>query len=563
MPEQLSSAESVDVISRGLAASPSRRDVLRLLGSVAVGGLLGLFGTKKARATVVIENCPSCGTCKSCNFDAEGCTNTCSQACLTASLCNEAHSNQKYLQLKQYLLDQGFRQRFEPSSYEASGQAIGSSTILTTQFIKSNVLTFRKPHYLDQTANLRFLKTSDGNARSLVEIDQFKTPFALLTVSDANVIQHFPNPQASPSEPQFTSVGNALLAGDPTVDCKRYVSFLCGEIFESALVLAVCGPKIVVTPLFAACVLTFKVALYKFTGFTDTCSTFATNACVCSDTGLQIRPKCGDTCCGAYQTCCDGDVCPEGPLFVCCPDGTVSCGNVCCPRSPYVVCDPNSPSILGRCRSVCPPGTTTCGRNCCGSGQICANAATSTCGCPVTQETCGPFCCPPGKICVNPTLGTCGCPATQVSCGNACCSSGQVCDGTTCVTSCPPGKVACQGQCRDACGPNQTMDSTTCQCRCTTGFRLCNGVCCPGNQPWCHNGTCVASCPSGTTTCGSLGVCANLCNSIPGQFIDPATCQCTCGIGSSVCHGTLQDICCPTNQICTSAGTLLSGWELL
>ncbi len=482
MREQLSSEESVDAISKGLAASPTRRDVLRLLGSVAVGGLLGLFGAKKADAAVV-DACPSCGTCKSCNFDAEGCTNTCSQACLTASLCNEAHSNQKYLQLKQYLLDQGFRQRFDPTSYETSGQAIVPSKILNTQLVKSRVLTFRKPHYLDQVAYLRFVKTSGGNVVSHVEINQFKSVIAVLGVSDANVIEHFPNPDgAPPPNSQSDTASKASLVNE----CEAVFRLLCSEAAEGALIAAVCGPSLPVTPLFAACMLTLKVALTRPNGINQACSAVAESFCTCTESGIQFQPRCGDVCCGGFDTCCANGVC--GHPWTCCPEGTKKCGNGCCPDRPDVVCDPNSTTILGRCRSECPPGSTNCGRNCCGSGQICVNATTGTCGCPVTQATCGSFCCPPGKICTNPTLGTCGCPANQVSCGNTCCPSGQVCNGTTCVTSCPPGKVACGGNCCNV------------GTQCCSGWGLCipdTQVCCP-HFPGANSGP---SCSFGTKCC--------------------------------------------------------------
>ncbi len=611
MQERINSQASVDAISKGLAASTSRRDVLRLLGSVAVGGLMGLFGTRKAEASVV-ENCPACGTCKSCNFDAEGCTDTCSQACVTASLCNEAHSNQQYLQLKQYLLDQGFRQRFEPTSIETSGQAFVSSKTLTTQFVRSRVLTYRKPHYLDQVAYLRFVKTSEGNIFSHVEIGHFKTLLAVLTVSDANVIQHSPNPNEA--QPQVhTQAGNkALLVSD----CEAVVGFACGTVFdevfdiENLVIAAVCVPGTVAPPVLAACIVSLKYAFYRANQLPNpvngVCSDLAQRVCQCSATGIQIRPKCGDTCCGAYQTCCDGNVCPQAPLFVCCPDGTISCGNVCCPRSPYVVCDRNSTSIFDRCKSVCPPGTATCGRNCCGSGQICTNAATGTCGCALNQETCGSFCCPPGKICTNPTLGTCGCPATQVSCGNTCCPSGQLCNGTTCVTNCPNGTIACQGRCVPSCANTGLyVDPNTCECRCVNGGRFCpggqpnlccamssvctsigtccppnyfdcNGGCCPNNSV-CSNGICCpagnyncngACCPTATSKCcpgGPAGTCysptAVCCppvgNTVPGSACGAGTKCCVNGSNSAYyCCGSNQT-CCPgiQNNTCASPGS--------
>lgn len=561
MPELTPLEESVDLISKGIAASSSRRDVLKLLGGVFAGGLAGLFGSKQIEASS-IDACLSCGTCKFCNVDTSVCNGNCSESCLASNLCNEANLNPGFTSLKQYLIGLGFRARSEPTAFEATGSGIAASKTLDSLFVRSRSLSFRKPHFLDEVAVLRFVKTS-SNVAAYVLVNQFNKLSRVYYVDDQGNVQYFPRVGSLKASSAAAFVKSELSSRSPSLTqqstlssagaCNQICNFLCGQVPVPGGPVALMEPGIYVACAaltagwgLPACILGINYLIGQFDPATQHCETVCSSSW-CSCSLLDGNIACGENCCSNPNICCSDFTCK--PPDQCCPRGTKSCGfQNCCADSPDIKCCPQC-SGENRCVSACPSGTTNCGANCCGSGQVCTDPAAGTCGCVPNQESCGPFCCPPGKICVDATLGACGCPVTQAMCGDTCCPDGQYCNSGACVTSCPPGKVVCQQQCYDACpgGQYHTRDPQTCQCQCPGNVQLCNGRCCQANS-YCHsNGNCYYTCPAGSQNCDNTRQCVPTCQQ-PFPHYDAETCQCTCN-GSfcadiPICLSS-QYICCP------------------
>jgi hypothetical protein len=112
-----------------------------------------------------------------------------------------------------------------------------------------------------------------------------------------------------------------------------------------------------------------------------------------------------------------------------------------------------------------------------------------------------------------------------------CCS--KFCDpATSTCAPCPPGTVACGGQCVPACTPPRVLNTNTCSCECPNGTAPCGNTCCSQFDVCCSSTS--SCCPSGTTCCAG-----NCCTSVQ-------TCQ----------NGTC---CVPQGGPCTSSSDCCSG----
>jgi hypothetical protein len=81
-----------------------------------------------------------------------------------------------------------------------------------------------------------------------------------------------------------------------------------------------------------------------------------------------------------------------------------------------------------------------------------------------------------------------------------CCS--KFCDpATSTCAPCPPGTVACGGQCVAACTPPKVLNTNTCSCECPNGTAPCGSTCCSQFDTCCGNNSCCSGaqiCQSGT-----------------------------------------------------------------
>jgi len=120
--------------------------------------------------------------------------------------------------------------------------------------------------------------------------------------------------------------------------------------------------------------------------------------------------------CPAQQQCF-GTCCPSGESCIqssgnCCPITSARCGGHCCPGPSY--------SCTGASGSDCCSDSVACGTLCCGTGQVCLDATTNTCGvCPANEAICHPpsgldVCCAPGRVCDSQGC----CAGNQLLCGN-------------------------------------------------------------------------------------------------------------------------------------------------
>ena len=113
-----------------------------------------------------------------------------------------------------------------------------------------------------------------------------------------------------------------------------------------------------------------------------------------SANGLKLCMPTGGVCC--YFS-------PEtsgytfGLLKGCAPGSRCGSGN----PGDQCVCDGEYDFQSGRCVSAPCKGARKCGSKCCREGEVCKNAATSTCACLGGGEYCAPLnrCCDPGQRC--------------------------------------------------------------------------------------------------------------------------------------------------------------------
>ncbi len=235
-------------------------------------------------------------------------------------------------------------------------------------------------------------------------------------------------------------------------------------------------------------------ALGAALGGRGTSAEHTTTACA-RYTGL-----CSVSCCcttaGAQCVCYSRDncrcLCPEGASFdyatnacVCTETGQAPCGGVCCPAAPA---NATAACTNGQCDVACQQGYQLCGGQC--TSTACPTGATfslATCGCVCTATGQAP--------CGTGAAATCAC---EVAYGEACdqntdCQAGSVCRppdtrfDQTCTTTGPGGACCLNtavagGPCDEAAdcrgfGENDPCQAVTCEGVCVRG----SGVpCCTG-----------------------------------------------------------------------------------
>ncbi len=150
----------------------------------------------------------------------------------------------------------------------------------------------------------------------------------------------------------------------------------------------------------------------------------------------------------------------------------------------------------------------------------------------------------PKPDCIGPTPTVCYGACTNLRsdnqncgvCGNAC-PAGNACVAGSCVASCQPGTVACNGMCVDPLtDPNYCGASGA--CRGTTA-----GAACPAGEV-CSNGTCALSCQAGLVNCN-------------GRCTDPALDPTYCGASGS-CTGASVGTACLPGFVCAGGACALS-----
>jgi hypothetical protein len=271
-------------------------------------------------------------------------------------------------------------------------------------------------------------------------------------------------------------------------------------------------------------------------GDTEPCCLFERNMCgnICCDAGAKCvngsccasENVCGETCCAPDEKCINGrcgcplerlcetdccevdevclgagccslnDVCGEEPFQDCCTKEEVCLDGACCASENVcagVCCDPDAECVNGRCE--CGPGTTTCGEGCCSKEEVCLNEN---------------FCCP-----------------SERACGNLCCADEATCVAGSCVV--PGGNPeACLDteSCRD---PGFCGGFVFCG---FSGGEFCRCLEAAGSQCFCHaEQSCASSqlcssnaeCPAGfvcsASTCCDAPVCIQPCGSDSVPFI--------------------------------------------
>ena len=125
-----------------------------------------------------------------------------------------------------------------------------------------------------------------------------------------------------------------------------------------------------------------------------------------------------------------------------------------------------------------------------------AEAATT---CPSGRVLCNGYCCQAGQTCCNGACcsGPCCGGKVCIAAGKSCCfsPSGQVMACTTSTQQCCPSGLCCDNN-RECCG-------TTSGGCCPPTYFCCGGDanhCCPPGQ-FCVNNQCLRACPSSTTAC--------------------------------------------------------------
>jgi hypothetical protein len=226
---------------------------------------------------------------------------------------------------------------------------------------------------------------------------------------------------------------------------------------------------------------------------------------------------------------------------------------IACGLGAILLCNGNDVDCLSsRCNGVggpcCP---VRCGAHgCCEVGGRCLDSVREVC-CGSEETPCrSRNCCDPGELCL--ATGDC-CPPQQV-CGTLCCKLGDICvDGVAC---CQPGQVQCKGMC---CSGACAFDSSCCP----APSNLCpgSGVCCPPFSVCCGGQCCGQNirCHPSLNVCCPIICGPNCCGA--NQFCsDPATGSCSpCPPGQHPCTALGEPHCCPDGQFCCSNGLCCPG----
>jgi hypothetical protein len=466
----------IDDFSKRLGKAVSRRDVLSIAARTCFATLLTSTGIGKlwAIGTTTLTSsqvCPACGTCQQCNTAAGKCGQECENPCTTAVLCSTAQQFPPYVTLQSFLAEQ-FTSASEPQALVLIEPSVTQVDVLSTQF------TGPDP---DVSATLFFTKNSGGSNAYGVKF-QNGTPQYGYFVGVGGQIEEVLPPYQVTSTALGSSAGSATeIPGTNTVRpgitnapfasqttnkprCTAICELTCNAVFDEVcdkLEAAGCAEAALVSPIAPLICYLAVVGVCQLAGNT-LCPNICAAECEC---GAGEQP-CGSGCCGACQSCSNGQCVPMQ-----CPAG-YSCS-----------------STTGTC--TC---DNFCGTNCCSSGQTCSN---STCLCAPGETPCGPTCCPMGTICSGGTCVTC--PEAEV-CGTTCCPPPGVCLNGTCNTS------TCGSCATSFCGCGGVGGTAIC---CPSGYYCADpgeGLCCPDGDLHCC-GTC---CPAGMSCC---------CNNPLGNFV--------------------------------------------
>jgi hypothetical protein len=245
----------------------------------------------------------------------------------------------------------------------------------------------------------------------------------------------------------------------------------------------------------------------------------------------------------------DVNLCEVGggsPFRVC--DGV--CTNILTDRLRCGRCDrecaPDETCQNGSCVFTCSPGLVACRNRCidpntnpdfCGARDNCSGAnAGSVCmgGQSCVAGRCQ-FVCPPGQIacggnCIDPMINPQFCGATgdcEGSNRGRNCPSGQICAMGGC--RCPTGFVSCGGTCIDP-NTNTRFCGATGDCQMSNAGRTC------ASGELCVGGTCGTTCGTGTILCGE-------------SCVDPLSNSRYCGARAD-CAGPNAGRTCTTSELC-------------
>jgi hypothetical protein len=280
----------------------------------------------------------------------------------------------------------------------------------------------------------------------------------------------------------------------------------------------------------------------------------ATCQCVPAAGGCPVgTTTCGDTCCGAGQTCVDGQcLCPAGG---CTEPGQTVCNGTCC--SYPQLCD-GFQCCTPLTQDQCPP-YPSCGQiydpcsgrvidcNTCSFGEVCSPEGQCVPGC-ATDADCGEC-----ALC-NPLTNICQPAPNGTLCPSGVCQ-GQVCTGCSTNADCPVGYACQAGLCVAVCPPGQTLCGTTCVNTSSdpNNCGTCNNFCpsYPNAVSGCSGGQCVMlACNAGYADCnGFVG---------DGCEVHVLSDNNNCGACGNVCPGgttCLNGACAPIGAECASGQT--------
>lgn len=271
----------------------------------------------------------------------------------------------------------------------------------------------------------------------------------------------------------------------------------------------------------------------------------------CVDTCSKGGPCCDGSCCArgeccdhgtCVSTCANGGCCDRG---TCVSSGaTCSSGGTCCSgRCTNTQTDNNN---CGSCGNVCPSGST------CQKGKcLCSNGQPPPCACIPLGSVCpGPpgsgDCCPPAPPCDPVNNGFCCLPDLAPGCRTSddCCTGCDCCNGICCPASaclCIDGQCS---QCRAAGQPCGGGNPNGRNRNCCWGV-CCSGVCCEagyggGQSSGCCEGVCWGKFGTGQYCCTNPTGKETRCDNTN----DPCTLKGCCSGTPCNADGTCAGCCC-------------------
>jgi Stigma-specific protein, Stig1 len=360
-----------DSLTRSLAATGSRRLVLKLIATTAIGGLATACGAGSDCSSSI--GCPKCGKCTAYSLQPSSQTlagTPCEDSCAAATLCTSAHDDSDYIELERYLKDHGFEGDSEPEMSRLIEGGKVTNEVLTSGFRAKGG---------GSTATLGFSSGPQGRSYALVSYRDDNT--RLLFIDGEGSVQTRSRPDDS-----WEDMDNPGGFIDWSDHCK-WCSTVCktgGAISCELLAILVCAKSKNPT----VCAMAAKEACKK-TGdkkCDDYCKSVASGPGGLDD-DLHNCGSCGNKCTGT-QNCCQGkcsdrlrdnDNC--GGCGNKCPAGQVCCTGRC--EKPEFCCPPDDPGCKGTiycgCNSTCYDDINACTNECHATlgclGPICAPQA--------------------------------------------------------------------------------------------------------------------------------------------------------------------------------------------